>query len=123
MWPDKDNLSMRPQRYLLSPDRDLQVPLSLPPSAERLACGVGCPDAPGRPGRGRCMARVKKQGSIIKSKALSLTACVTCPLSLLKHREAMFNCCWQESRIVRSRSISFHLGFIAIPTGTKLFEH
>lgn len=73
------------------------------PSAERLACGVGCPDAPGRPGRGRCMAGVKKQGSIIKSKALSLTVCVTCPLSLLKHREAMFNCCWQESGIVRSR--------------------
>lgn len=40
----------------LSLDRDLQVPLSLPPSQE-LACGVGCPEAPGRPGRGRCMAR------------------------------------------------------------------
>lgn len=53
----------------LSLDRDLQVPLSLPPSQE-LACGVGCPKARGRPGRGRCMARVKIQGSIIKTKPL-----------------------------------------------------
>lgn len=60
---------MRPQWYLPSLDRDLQLLLSQSPS-ENLACGVGCPEAPGSPGRGRYMARENVQGSIITSKAL-----------------------------------------------------
>lgn len=57
---------MRPQWCLPGLDRDLQLPLSPSPS-QNLARGVGCPEAPGSPGRGRYMARENVQGSIITS--------------------------------------------------------
>lgn len=60
---------MRPRWCRPSRDRDLQVPLSPSPS-ENLACGVGCPQAPGSPGGGRYMARENVQGSIIRSEQL-----------------------------------------------------
>lgn len=99
MWPDKDNLSMRPQWYLPTLDRDLQVPLSPSPS-KNLACGVGCPEAPGSPDGGRYMARENVQGSIITTKDLisDHSGYMTPPFSLVNCREAASNnCSWQET--------------------------
>lgn len=58
----------------------------------------------------------RSQGSIIKSKALSLTVCVTCPLSLGKRREATFKLLPAGEREWRGAedeqaSVSFSFGF------------
>lgn len=121
MRPDKDNLSMRPQWYLLRLDRDLKVLLSLPPSQE-LACGVGCPEAPGRPGRGRCMAREKIQGSIIKTKPLVFDCFCYMPPFLLWTTERLHlitAACRKQCKVTMHQrsngwkcySILFHLKF------------
>lgn len=60
---------MGPRRYLAGLDRDPRLPLSPSPSPN-LACGVGCPQAAGSPGRGRYMAGEKAQGSLITAKDL-----------------------------------------------------